>query len=105
MKSPLALEPLFHIGPALITEPVVVAWGVIALLAGGAALSTRRLSLTPSKTQATVEILVSAIDDQIGERCSAIQRRFAPLSARFPVRADLELVVARSRRRAADRAY
>ena len=65
MKSPLALEPLFHIGPAPITEPVVVAWAVIALLGGCAALWTRRLSFTPSKTQATLEILVSTIDDQI----------------------------------------
>ena len=65
MKSPLALEPLFHIGSAPITEPVVVAWVVIALLGGCAALWTRRLSFTPSKTQATLEILVSTIDDQI----------------------------------------
>jgi F-type H+-transporting ATPase subunit a len=53
VKSPLELEPLFHIGPAPITEPVVVAWGVIAFLGGCA------------KTQATLEILVSTIDDQI----------------------------------------
>ena len=65
MKSPLTLEPLFHIGPAPITEPVVVAWAVMALIAGFAALSTRRLALAPSRTQAAVEILVSTIDDQI----------------------------------------
>ena len=34
MKSPLSLEPLFAIGPVQITEPVVTAWAVIALLAG-----------------------------------------------------------------------
>jgi F-type H+-transporting ATPase subunit a len=65
VKSPLLLEPLFQIGPAQITEPVVVAWAIIALLGGSAALLTRRLALTPSKTQATLEIVVSAIDDQI----------------------------------------
>jgi F-type H+-transporting ATPase subunit a len=65
VRSPLALEPLFHIGPAPITEPVVVAWTIIALIGGFAALSTRRLALTPSRTQATLEILVSTIDDQI----------------------------------------
>ena len=78
MRSPLALEPLFHIGPALITEPVVVTWAIIALLGGCAALSTRRLTLTPSKTQATVEILVSAIDDQIR---GTMQRDPAPFRA------------------------
>ncbi len=65
MKSPLSLEPLFQIGPVPVTEPVLVAWALIALLAGGSALATRRLSLTPSKTQATLELLVSAIDSQI----------------------------------------
>jgi F-type H+-transporting ATPase subunit a len=65
VKSPLTLEPLFHIGPAPITEPVVVAWAVMALIVGFAALSTRRLALAPSRTQAAVEILVSTIDDQI----------------------------------------
>jgi F-type H+-transporting ATPase subunit a len=78
VKSPLLLEPLFHIGPAAITEPVVVAWGVIALLGGCAALATRRLSLNPSKTQATLEILVSTIDDQIR---GTMQRDPAPFRA------------------------
>ncbi len=65
MRSPLTLEPLFHIGPAPITEPVVIAWVIIALIGGAAALSTRRLAISPSKPQAALEILVSAIDDQI----------------------------------------
>lgn len=78
MKSPLTLEPLLHIGPAPITEPVVVAWAVIALLGGCAALSTRRLALAPSKTQAMLEILVSTIDDQIR---GTMQRDPAPFRA------------------------
>ncbi len=65
MKSPLSLEPLFSIGPVAITEPVVVSWAVIALLAGGSILATRRLSLRPSRTQAALELLVSTIDSQI----------------------------------------
>ena len=65
MKSPLSLEPLFHIGPVPVTEPVVVAWAVIALLTGGSALAARRLRLMPSKTQATLELVVSTIDSQI----------------------------------------
>ena len=65
MKSPLTIEPLFMIGPVGITEPVVVSWAVIAVLAGLSALATRRLKLVPSKTQATLELIVSAIDSQI----------------------------------------
>jgi F-type H+-transporting ATPase subunit a len=67
VKSPLTLEPLFYVGPAPITNPVVVAWAVVALLGAFSALATRRLSLAPSKAQATLEILVGAIDDQIRE--------------------------------------
>jgi F-type H+-transporting ATPase subunit a len=65
LKSPLSLEPLFQIGPVPLTEPVIVAWAVIAFLAGGSALATRRLSLLPSKTQASLEMVVSSIDSQI----------------------------------------
>jgi F-type H+-transporting ATPase subunit a len=79
VKSPLALEPLFHIGPAPITEPVVVAWAIIALIGGAAALSTRRLALAPWKTQAAVEILVSAIDDQISATMQADPAPFRAL--------------------------
>jgi F-type H+-transporting ATPase subunit a len=78
VRSPLTLEPLFHIGPAPITEPVVVAWAVMALIGGFAALSTRRLALAPSRTQAAVEILVSTIDDQIS---GTMQRDPAPFRA------------------------
>ena len=67
MKSPLALEPLFHIGPVEITEPVVVSWAVIALLGLGSALATRQLELIPSKGQALLELVVSSIEAQIRE--------------------------------------
>ena len=67
MKSPLALEPLFHVGPVGITEPVVVSWAVIAALGLGSALATRRLSIIPSKGQTLLELVVSTIDSQIRE--------------------------------------
>ena len=79
MKSPLTLEPLFHIGPVPITEPVVVTWILIALLGGGAALCARRLKLAPSRLQAALEILVLAIDDQIRETVRNDPAPFRPL--------------------------
>ena len=65
MKSPLALEPLFQVGPVPVTEPVAVSWAVIGLLAGASLLATRRLALVPSRTQALLELVVSTIDSQI----------------------------------------
>jgi F-type H+-transporting ATPase subunit a len=63
--SPLTLDPLFRIGPAPITEPVVVTWGIVAVLAFCAFVATRRLSVHPSKLQTTLEMLVVAVDEQI----------------------------------------
>jgi F-type H+-transporting ATPase subunit a len=63
--SPLKTEALFHIGPAAITQPVVVTWAIMAFLVVFAATVTRRLSLIPSKSQTVLELFVSAIDDQI----------------------------------------
>ena len=65
MKSPLSLEPLFHLGPVVITEPVVVSWAIIAMLGLGSALATRRLALLPSKGQTLLELVVSTVDSQI----------------------------------------
>jgi F-type H+-transporting ATPase subunit a len=65
MRSPLVLEPLFHVGPVAVTEPVVVSWAILACLGGASALATRRLKLAPSRPQAALEILVDAIDAQI----------------------------------------
>jgi F-type H+-transporting ATPase subunit a len=67
VKSPLSLEPLFHVGPVGITEPVVVSWAIIAVLGVGAALSTRRLAIVPSKGQTLLELVVSTVDSQIRE--------------------------------------
>ena len=63
--SPLKLEPVFSIGPVPITEPVLVTWGIMLLIGGFAALATRRLTLEPSRTQAVLEMVTGAIDDQI----------------------------------------
>jgi F-type H+-transporting ATPase subunit a len=65
MKSPLTLEPLFFVGPIPITEPVVVTWVIMLLLAGFGYVATRRLTLLPSKTQAVLEMVVEAIDGQV----------------------------------------
>lgn len=65
MMSPLSSATLFHVGPAPVTEGVVATWAIMAALAGGAALATRRLKLAPSRTQAALELVVDTVDGQI----------------------------------------
>ena len=65
MMSPLSSVTLFHVGPAPVTEGVVATWAIMAVLAGGAALATRRLKLAPSRTQAALELIVDTVDGQI----------------------------------------
>ena len=67
MDNPLTMEPLFHLGPVPITEPVLVTWVLMALLAGLSALATRRLQLRPGKAQVVLELLVTTIDAQVRE--------------------------------------
>lgn len=71
MKSPLVLDILFHIGPVPITEPVLVTWAIMGMLVGGAWLTTRRLSLHPSRLQAFLELIVETVDSQIRDTMQA----------------------------------
>ena len=66
-SSPLTLEPLFHLGPVPITEPVVVTWAIMLALTIFSVGLTRRLSLRPHKIQAASELVTSAIDSQIAD--------------------------------------
>ncbi|MBC57210.1 MAG: ATP synthase F0 subunit A [Confluentimicrobium sp.] len=63
--SPLDLSYAFSIGPLRISWVVLTTWGILAFLGLGAFVLTRRLAIRPSKTQAVVELVVGAIDDQI----------------------------------------
>ena len=65
IRSPLSTTTLFSIGPVPISETVVVTWGLMAALALGGWLATRSLTLSPSRTQTVLEMVVGAIEDQI----------------------------------------
>jgi F-type H+-transporting ATPase subunit a len=71
MKSPLASSVLFHVGPAPITDGVVVTWAIMAALVVCALVVARRLSLVPSASQAACELTVDAIDGQIRDTMQA----------------------------------
>jgi F-type H+-transporting ATPase subunit a len=78
-SSPLASTVLFHVGPVAITRPVVTTWAIMALLALGSWLVTRRLDLRPNRRQAVVELIVTGIVGQIDEVIRKDPRPFMPL--------------------------
>jgi F-type H+-transporting ATPase subunit a len=67
MPSPLTIEPLFHIGPIPVSEPVIATWAIMVLMAFICFVLTRNLRLKPSRAQAVLEMIVESIDRQIGE--------------------------------------
>ena len=71
MISPLATVTLIRLGPVAISEAVVTTWVIMAVLIGGSALLTRRLSLVPGPLQATLELLVETVDAQIRDTMQA----------------------------------
>jgi F-type H+-transporting ATPase subunit a len=79
VSSPLASAILFHLGPVAITRPVVTTWAIMAVLALGSWLVTRRLALRPERHQAVVELVVTGIMDQIEEVIRKSPRPFLPL--------------------------
>ena len=77
--DPLTSPVLFHVGPAAITAPVVVTWGIMAMLAIGCSLVTRRLAPRPDRRQAVLELVVATVADQIADVMRADARPFVPL--------------------------
>ena len=65
IRSPLTTTTLFSIGPVPISETVVVTWGLMTALALASWLVTRSLTLSPSRTQTMLELIVGTIEDQI----------------------------------------
>jgi F-type H+-transporting ATPase subunit a len=78
-ESPLVAAVIFHLGPVPISEPVVTTWSLIAALAVVSYAITRGLQRRPTRWQAVLEILVTAIEDQITETMQTPGRRFVPL--------------------------
>ena len=56
---------MWHIGPVPITQAVLETWIIMALLAAGAALLTRRLAIVPTSIQSFFELIVVTVDSQI----------------------------------------
>lgn len=78
ISSPLTAKVAFHLGPVPITEPVVTTWGLMAVLAIGCAVTTRKLRSEPGKAQAVLELVVTTIKDQIQETLRTDPRPYLP---------------------------
>src|SRR5271167_107688 len=78
-RSPLALETVFTIGPVPITEPVVVTWGLMAILALGGFVATRQLTVAPSRSQTVLEVIVGAIENQLRDTMRVAPTPYLPL--------------------------
>jgi len=77
--SPLAAKTLFTVGPVPITEPVVVTWGLMAALGVAGFLATRSLTLTPSRYQALLELIVGTIEHQIKSTMRVTPKPYVPV--------------------------
>ncbi len=77
--SPLTSTVLFHLGPAAISRPAVTTWAIMLALTGACWLMTRRLQKRPGGRQAALEIVVTGIEQQIGEIVRKDARPFLPL--------------------------
>jgi F-type H+-transporting ATPase subunit a len=77
--SPLSMAAMIHLGPVPITAPVLVTWGIMAVLTVGSWLLTRRLTLHPSAPQAVLEMVVDATAGQIRDTMRADPRPYVPL--------------------------
>ncbi len=81
IASPLSAEVLFRIGPVPITQPVVVTWGLMAVLTLACALATHRLRLYPGPGQAVLELLVTSVQAQIRETLRTEPEPYLPFLA------------------------
>lgn len=77
--SPLVSAVVFHVGPVAVTQPVVTTWGIMAVLALGSWLATRRLELHPDRRHAVLEILITGITGQIEGVIRKDPRPYLPL--------------------------
>jgi F-type H+-transporting ATPase subunit a len=79
VENPLEAQIAFFLGPVPITEPVVVTWGVMAVLALGSILLTRGLRLRAGTGQFVLELVIAALDDQIRAAVGQQPTRFRAL--------------------------
>ncbi len=79
MSSPLFESPLFRVGPIPVDGSLLTSFGITVVLGVSSFLATRSLSLTPSRTQAALEAVVSTIDGQLRDVLHRDPEPYTPL--------------------------
>lgn len=79
MESPLETKILFDLGPVPVAEAVATTWVIVAVLLLGSFFSTRRLRRIPGMWQASIEIFVTGIEQQIKDVIRVDPEPFLPL--------------------------
>ncbi|HIJ62705.1 MAG TPA: F0F1 ATP synthase subunit A [Rhodospirillaceae bacterium] len=79
MASALTSVEVFHLGPVVITRPVLVTWAIMAGMTLVCRLATRRLALRPDRRQAAIELLIGGVMGQIEDVVGADPRPFLTL--------------------------
>ncbi len=77
--NPLAPDILFRLGPVPVSGAVATTWAIMAVLAGGSALVTRRMAERPGRVQAAAEVVVETIAAQIEDTMQTGPRPYLPL--------------------------
>ena len=67
MTSPLVTSVLFHLGPVPISRTVATTWAIMVVLAAGSFVTTRRLSLQPTRLQNVLEFAIEVLQRQVVE--------------------------------------
>ncbi len=79
MESPFVTHIAFMLGPVPISYAVVVTWGIMAVLTFIVWLSCRNFKTFPRRWQTAIELLVTTIDEQIGDIIQDKNLYFLPL--------------------------
>jgi F-type H+-transporting ATPase subunit a len=74
----LMIEPVFNLGPVVITNTVVTTWAIMAIVGLVAWLTSRRLRLDPGPVQAAVEGIVSVMEEAIADVAPQHAARILP---------------------------
>lgn len=83
MESPFITHIAFMLGPVPISYAVVVTWGIMVVLALVGWLSCRHLKIYPGRWQTAIELLITSIDEQIGDIIHDKKMHFLPLIGTF----------------------
>lgn len=79
MESPFTTHIVFMLGPIPISFAVLVTWGIMAVLTVVFWLTCRDFKTRPGRWQTAMELLVTGIDQQIGEIIQDKKLHFLPL--------------------------